>query len=773
MADETDLTKSYQEFWDDLFLEADLAGCPQQEAFFKLYSQTAAEAGECTDLTYTPARKDGRGGYQIDGYALEKETEELYIAVCDFRGGSEETLNVVQIEALLHRVKAFLELAVTPDFIAGIEEASPAFEAAYPVYKNLSSIRRIRILVFSNARLAARRPPAPTDEIIGRPAVFSILDFTRFDALKRSLGRVEPIEIDIMELNGSPLPALKVRTDEGGYSAYLVALPGSLLASIYGLYGARLLEQNVRTFLQAKTKVNRGIIETAVSVPEMFFAYNNGITATASYIETIVTEDGSCGIISIKNLQIVNGGQTTASILYAKDRSRADLSRVQVAMKLSVVSGDRIEEIVPKISRFANTQNKISEADFFSSHAFHLKLEQISRRLMAPPKPGFLSGSKWFYERARGQYKDQLAYGTPATRKKFEQEFPKDQVIDKTELAKYELSFLCEPNVVSLGEQKCFVEFTGQIGKLWEESGASFDDDWFKKAAAKAIIFRWTDRMIATSEWYKANRGYKAQIVTYTIAWVVSYLSRIRKAAISLETVWGVQSISDEFGQALQQIAQQVAKKINNTPSTVKNVGEYCKQPACWHAVRMMDFKFPETLPPEVRSVSGAAPIDRSNKPVSDDEIRDRRTSEDDTQKEDRILNIRQLFNGGARSREEIITELARLSGYSRTGARVREDMENTIRTAVRRGILQSSGEGLAINAHTIAEFDKEFLKDQFLASMKGRGWTDRDDSIRMFARWLGYRRTGPWIEEAARSLINGLIRQSRLESDGSRIRRI
>jgi hypothetical protein len=770
---EVDIEKAYNEFWEDIFVEADLSGSSQLEAFFKLFSAAAAEAGECTDLTYTPAKKEGRGGYQIDGFALEKETEELYVAISDFRTGSNEALNSSQIETFLNRAKAFLELAVTSEFIEGIEETSPAFEAAYPVFENLSAIRRIRILIFSNARVSIRKPPAQSDAIVGKPVVFSVLDFTRFDALKRSLGQVEPIEIDVVELSGLPLPSLEVHTKDGGYSAYLVAIPGSLLASIYGLYGARLLEQNVRTFLQAKTKVNRGIIETAASVPEMFFAYNNGITATASQIETILLDNGACGITSIRNLQIVNGGQTTASILYAKDRSGADVSQILIPMKLSVVSPERIDEIVPKISRFANTQNKVSDADFFSSHAFHVKMEQISRRLMAPAKPGFLAGSKWFYERARGQYKDQLSYGTPATRKKFEHEFPKDQLIQKTELAKYELTFACQPHVVSLGEQKCFVEFTGQIGKAWELDNASFNEEWFKKAVARAIVFRWTDRMVANSDWYKSDRGYKAQIVTYTIAWLVSRLNREHRIEISLDMIWNAQGVSEELGSILRQLASQVAKTINDTPENVKNVGEYCKRIACWTAVDQSLFKLTNMNAPEIRGITARSQEASDTSTGTDERRQNKKIFEDEMQKDDKILSIRQLFQGAStKSRDEIVTELARMSGYSRTGPRIREEMENTIRTAVRRGILRSSGKDLQINASSIADFEKDFLKEQFLASMRGRGWVERDDSVRAFARWLGYRRTGPGIDDAARSLINGLIRQSRLDSDGSRIRR-
>ncbi|MHC2432726.1 AIPR family protein [Bradyrhizobium sp. USDA 4451] len=768
-AEASDITSVYSDFWEDMFLEADSSASPQPEAFFQLYSRVATLTGECTDLTYSPAKKEGRGGYQVDGYAFEAETGELYLAVCDFRNGSEiETLNAGQVEVLIQRVKSFLERCIMPDFVENLAQTNPALEAAYSVHSNYQTIRRIRIVIFSNARLATRRPPEATGEIIDRPAVFSVLDLARYDGIKKSKGQVEPIEIDLAELNGSALPSLRAHSGAGDYSAFLVAMPGSLLAKIYSLYGSRLLEQNVRTFLQAKTKVNRGIIQTIVANPKRFFAYNNGITATASSLETARLNDGSLAIRSIRNLQIVNGGQTTASILYAKDRSGADLGDIWVPMKLSVVEPGYLEEMVPKISRYANTQNKINEADFFSSHPLHLKLEQISRRLMAPPKPGFLSGSKWFYERARGQYNDYLVYETSAARTRFEQEYPKDQRIDKTELGKFELTFLCQPNVVSLGEQKCFIEFAEYVGKKWEEDEASFDDEWFKRAAAKALVFRWTDRMVATSDWYKSDRGFKAQIVMYSIAWLVSYLARIRRSEISLEVIWNAQSISADFGNGLLEVARQVARKIKEAPPSVKNIVEYCKQEACWNAVSKADFVVPQQLGPEVRRISG--PLSRKTLPT--DDSKSYRPSTTIVERDDAILYLRQLVDGGANDREGLIAGLARLSGFERVGSRAREEMANVVRTGVRRRILKSNGEQISVGARTISEYDRDFLKDQFLASMQGRSWTERSESIRAFARWLGFRRTGPYIEEAAKSLINGLIREGRLESEGSEIRR-
>jgi hypothetical protein len=591
---------TFAQFWETLLFEAAVSEEPQAAAFFSLYAKLAAENGDTNDLTYTPVRQEGRGGHQIDGYAIDLERGELFLAVSDFRASRDiETLNAAQIDSLFERVRRFCEQAVRPEFINAIEETSPAFEAAWPIFENRTHIRRINVVAFSNARLSTRRKPEATGEALGVPFVCSVLDFVRFADISAARAGAEPIEIDVMEFNGAPLPCLPAHSIEGKHASYLLAVPGTFLAKVYGAYRARLLEQNVRTFLQAKTKVNVGIIRTLESDPEMFFAFNNGLTATAAGITTERMEDGNLGIVAIQNLQIVNGGQTTASILYASDEKRrdrrADLSLVFVQMKLSVVNPELLDQIVPKISRYANTQNKVSEADFLSSEAVHLVLERISRQLSAPARLGSLSGSKWFYERARGQYQDRLPSSKGAERRRFELEFPRDQLIDKTDLAKYEVTFECKPHIVSRGAQKCFLEYTDTVATAWEASELSFNEQWFRDVVAKAVIFRRTDKLIGSADWYQENRGYKAQAVTYTIAWLVNHLQSLA-LEIDFGLVWQRQEVPEKLSEVLRQVAPQVAATIKDAPSQMKNVGEYCKQQACWAAVSRSQYTYNETL---------------------------------------------------------------------------------------------------------------------------------------------------------------------------------
>lgn len=593
-----ELAEDLANFWEELDLEVEATGELSPAAFFSIFARIAAENGDCIDLVHTPVAREARGGFQVDGVAFDFERNELHLAVCDFRQSRElETINARDLDGYFQRVERFIETAVEPSFVAALEEESPAFQAAFPIFENKPRIRRIRMVLLTNARLATRSQPEASGEILGIPIVRNILDLRRYAQIVRSRGAPEPIEIDVEALNKGPLPCLPAHGSSGTYEAYLVALPGELLAEIYGLWGARLLEQNVRSFLQAKTKVNKGIIETIQNYPGMFFAYNNGITATASGITTVPLAGGGLGISSIDNLQIVNGGQTTASILYAKDNNKAaDLSEVFVQMKLSVIEPDLVEEVVPDISRFANTQNKVSEADFFSNHPFHVEMEKLSRRLPAPPRPGSFASSKWFYERARGQYRYGQASGQARDRRKFEVEFPREQVINKTEVAKYALTFGQLPFLVSRGETKFFLEFAEGVGDAWTARQDDFNETYFKALVAKCIVFRRLDKRVGQADWYKEDRAYKAQTVTYCIAWLVHHLEKVHGRELNLLRVWNEQGLSLELEELLMGIAPQVARALRDAPGTVKNVGEYCKQKICWDAIRVLDFSVSDDL---------------------------------------------------------------------------------------------------------------------------------------------------------------------------------
>jgi hypothetical protein len=217
----TEQDEAFERLWDDLLFEAEASAEPQAAAFFRLFATLAAENDDCIDLTYTPVRHEGRGGYQVDGYALELERGDLFLAISDFRPGRRlETLNAGQIDALFERVRRFCEQAVQPAFVNAIEETSPAFEAAWPIYSSRAHIRRIRVIAFSNARLSTRRKPETGGEVLGVPFVCSVLDFARYAEISAARGGHEPIEIDVTELNGSPLPCLPAHSIDGEHASY-------------------------------------------------------------------------------------------------------------------------------------------------------------------------------------------------------------------------------------------------------------------------------------------------------------------------------------------------------------------------------------------------------------------------------------------------------------------------------------------------------------------------------------------------------------------------
>ncbi|MCG3774267.1 MAG: hypothetical protein JW395_1085 [Nitrospira sp.] len=364
--------------------------------------------------------------------------------------------------------------------------------------------------------------------------------------------------------------------------------------------------------------MNKGIRNTLENDSEMFFAYNNGITATA---EAVSTDSDSDGLVvkEIRNLQIVNGGQTTASVYAASRKKGVDLSRVFVQMKLAIIPPARAETVVSKISEYANSQNKVNAADFFANHPFHLRFKDFSDKQYAPSRDGTFRESKWFYERARGQYQDARSGLGTAALKKFELEYPKKQVITKTDLAKFLVVWSELPHVVSTGAQKNFAHFASSLGKQWVDQPNQFNEAFFRESVAKAIIFKATEGIVSGRPWY--DGAYRANIVAYAIAKLGHDVTRMGMG-IDFELVWRTQQVPDSLREALEAAADGVVGIVTTPPTgAVQNVTEWAKKEGCWLRVAALTIHWPKSL----RSVL-----------LSQNEIKERA---DDGKRDQKVLN--------------------------------------------------------------------------------------------------------------------------------------
>jgi len=518
--------------------------------------------------------------------------------VTDFRSQKElATLTNTDITKHLRQAQRFFERSLSRDFFESLEESSPSYGLARDIYERNArgDIEKLHLFLLSNGALSARVQSVDLDPVSGYDCTSHVWDIGRVFRIESSKKRREDTVVRFDTNGEKGLPCLPAFTGTDECESYLLVMPGALVAELYDRYGERLLEQNVRTFLQFRGKVNKGIRNTIQNEPEMFFSYNNGLSATAESVETTKSRDR---IVSVTNLQIVNGGQTTAAICMStrQKNQRPDLSSVYVQVKLSIVPTERVEEVVPRISEYANTQNKVNAADFFSNHPFHMRIEEISRRLWAPSAEGGLKETRWFYERARGQFANAQASMTPAEKRRFLSKYPKSQMFTKTDLAKFENSFARLPHTVSTGAQKNFAAFAGEIGNRWDRKEKQFNELYFKRLIAKAVVFRYLDGNIMKQPWYG---GYKANIVTYSIAKLVDMIAGTGEH-LDLSRIWREQDLTDALKAQLLEIAEAVNEEIQNTPEEITNVTEWCKKQACWAHVQNLRLSLSRALREEL-----------------------------------------------------------------------------------------------------------------------------------------------------------------------------
>ncbi len=568
-----DINEFYHDLQQQIEITANAESQFIENQFAEIFAGHVEDAGELDgfDNCYVKSR-----GIKVNGYFLDEADGVLNLITCDIRSSDNpESLTNTELTSQFRRLTTFFQKAYSGEIQDKLEETSNAYELADLIFHNRASLHRVRLFLFSNAKLMANHKPISDVQIDDVSLSHSIWDLSRLHRLATSRSEREDILLDLSEF-GVQLPCLP--GPDSDCQSWMSIIPGEFLARLYDLYGSRLLEQNVRNFLQLRSKVNKGIRTTLLHDPSMFLAYNNGISVTVEEIETVKDEQGT-QITRLKNFQIVNGGQTTASIYSAWKKDKVNLDPISVQMKITQIDSANVTDIVPLISRYSNSQNKISEADFFSNHPFHQRIHEFSQRLWAPPIADAQTETKWFYERTRGQYLDQQAYLTPAAKRAFKLEYPRSQMFVKTDLAKYENSWSLKPHIVSLGAQKNFARFADDIARRWESDDSQFSELYFHELIARAILFKSVEKIVSAATWYSG--GYRANIVTYSVAWLFHYLTNNRKS-LDFEKIWKHQSLSPGLEKTVAKIAMHAHQWLTNTPPQISNVTEYAKREFCW-----------------------------------------------------------------------------------------------------------------------------------------------------------------------------------------------
>ncbi len=577
---------------DDVHFNASMNGTSPREEFLALYAGTLVDAEEFEDfeqLAYEGIGSRNRK-IQIDGYYFSELDNCLYIIICPFVDSIEtQSLTATEAENQFKRARAFVEESRSGFIQKYAEESSPGYGLALDIQKRYQKVSRIKFYILTDMVMSNRIREIPSTMIGETIAEYHIWDISRLQGIEESKTGKEEIVIDLKSFSKYGIPCLEAGTNEE-YTAYLCSIPGSIIADLYNKYGGRLLEGNVRSFLTARGKINKEIRNTILNNPGMFFAYNNGIAATA-YDVKIEYGDICPYITEITSLQIVNGGQTTASLAAAviNDKSKANgLKDIYVPMKLSVVTPEKAMELIPNIAKYANKQNKVSDADFFSNHAFHVRIEDLSRRILAPAVMGNQFGTHWYYERTRGQYNQEQARMTKQQKDKFLIQNPKSQMFTKTDLAKFYNIYRQLPHQVSTGAQKNFIRFAEWASDAWEKNNTDFNEAFFRTVVCLNILFKKTDYLVKHATWYEM--GYKAQVVTYALSYLF-YVIEQNPEDVSLDfrSIWNKQDVSHVLEVQLEKIAEAMYNHLVSPNRDVENVTEWAKREACWKKAKQLD----------------------------------------------------------------------------------------------------------------------------------------------------------------------------------------
>ncbi|MBD5636242.1 MAG: AIPR family protein [Clostridia bacterium] len=605
-----ELSEYRSEFIDELRFNAEHDGSEPESQFINWMLEKLEDIGELYDPYPVSIVMKGRRGRKMafDAYAYDEADNSLILISSYFSNTRDNapTLTNTQIEDMYKHMVNFVDEAVNGHISDYCDDSDDAITIAKEFAKKIGTgmlnteINRFKFYIISDAVRSTQVKSIERENFLDRPVEICLWTIDRIFQTFAS-NSSEIIRIDTHDFNCSGIPCLKADIGQNAdYDAYLGIVPGQFLADIYLKYGSKLLQGNVRAFLSVRGKVNKGIRDTIMNRPRNFFTYNNGIAVVARSVT--FSKDGS-KIISFSDPQIINGGQTTASLANAviKKEDKKGLGAIFVPMKLTVLNvedemteeqTERYNEITKTISQCANSQNAVSEADFFSNHPFHVLMENLSHKVMAPPVDGKPYQTIWFYERSRGKWEQEQMKMSPAERKRFGEMNPKTQVIKKEKLAKCLNAVRMNPHQVCQSSAINFSKFATYIEDLYTTSRDSINEEFFKKGVCSVILFDQLDKIIGKADWYPKG-GNKAQIVPYTIAKLFTLLPK--GMDIDWRSIWQKQRITSEMAEELERLAYFTHKYLEKEAKGGL-VRSMCRVEATWSNFRKVPYELSDNF---------------------------------------------------------------------------------------------------------------------------------------------------------------------------------
>ena len=542
-------------------------------------------------LSYIHPNSQGGIDWKINGYCLKDqfkdENNKTYFETLDlfitcFRNDSYE-YNIPKDEytKALNQIKRFINSSLKRHIDYIDHSHTELNELIKIIGKQGKDFDRINVYFLINGFSNHEKEKLEINDV---DVFVHTWDVARLFKINESNSVHEPIEIEFEKFTeeGKGLQCLQVPSIDEMYDCYLAIVPGEVLANLYKEFSNELLESNVRAFLGQAGKFNKGIRDTIRTKPQMFLPYNNGITATAESVE-IESIDGQLVITRLNDFQIVNGGQTTASLYHTQKKYKeADLSKIFVQMKLTVIKDKEQKNIeVPNISRFANSQNKVSELDLSSNNPYFVQIENLSRKKYVVNPENKNQSLLWFFERANGQYRETLNKQTPSQQKKFKEQNPSHLKFVKSDVAKFINLWELEPHFVAQGSQKNFIHFTKKINILVSKN-KPVGENLYKKLIANAILFKATDKLFG-------RKGVDAigdtNLKSFTVAYTVSYFHYLTDNRLDLWKIYEDQKIDDvltnHFKKLLVFVYDNLVKEANNSL-----ISEYAKRESSWNRLK-------------------------------------------------------------------------------------------------------------------------------------------------------------------------------------------